>query len=149
MGPRVSEPTHVLSALRGAVSRAAGRVRRASERTDVRSALRGAVSRAAGRVRPDAGALLQQAVAATVAWIIASYLVDHREPFFAPIAAVIALNAAVGERGGNALRLLQGVIIGIVRRDPGMHCNGAGARGHAVGRRPGCGRRHPDRHRRR
>ena len=53
------------------------------------------------------------------------------------MAAVVALNAPLGERGGNALRLLQGVVIGIlagelalgilarprpaVPRDPGRH----------------------------
>jgi Fusaric acid resistance protein-like len=82
--------------------------------TNASSALRRAASRAAERVRPDAWRLLQQAVAATVAWVLASYVVDHREPFFAPIAAVVALNAPLGERGGNALRLLEGVVIGIV-----------------------------------
>lgn len=82
--------------------------------TNASSALRRAASRAAERVRPDAWKLLQQAVAATVAWVLASYVVDHREPFFAPIAAVVALNAPLGERGGNALRLLEGVVIGIV-----------------------------------
>ena len=82
--------------------------------TNASSGLRRAASRAAERVRPDAWRLLQQAVAATVAWVLASYVVDHREPFFAPIAAVVALNAPLGERGGNALRLLEGVVIGIV-----------------------------------
>jgi hypothetical protein len=58
--------------------------------------------------------LLQQAVAATIAWVLATHVVDHHRPFFAPIAAIAALNAPLGERGGNALRLLQGVVIGIL-----------------------------------
>lgn len=58
--------------------------------------------------------LVQQTVAATVAWLIAKGVVDHHEPFFAPIAAVVALNTSLGERGSNALRLLQGVVVGIV-----------------------------------
>lgn len=57
--------------------------------------------------------LLQGSVAATTAWLIASNLVLHHEPFFAPIAAVVALNTTIGERGTNALRLLLGVMIGI------------------------------------
>ena len=61
----------------------------------------------------DAWPLLQGTGAATVAWLIAKYVLDHPEPFFAPIAALIALNTALGERGRNALRLLQGVIVGI------------------------------------
>lgn len=79
--------------------------------------LRPALARAAGRVRDDRWVLLQQAVAATVAWVLASYLVQSHEPFFAPIAAVVALNAPLGERGGNALRLLEGVVVGIICGD--------------------------------
>jgi Fusaric acid resistance protein-like len=80
-------------------------------------ALRPALARAAGRVRDDRWVLLQQALAATVAWVLASYLVDSHQPFFAPIAAVVALNAPLGERGGNALRLLEGVVVGIICGD--------------------------------
>jgi uncharacterized membrane protein YgaE (UPF0421/DUF939 family) len=58
--------------------------------------------------------LLQGTAAATAAWVIATDVVNHHQPFFAPIAAVIALNAPVGRRGGNAVRLLLGVIVGIL-----------------------------------
>ncbi|MFE1754625.1 FUSC family protein [Streptomyces anandii] len=54
---------------------------------------------------------------------------DHRLPFFAPIAAVVALNAARGERGVNAVRLLLGVVVGILAADaavPMLH-HGYGA----------------------
>jgi uncharacterized membrane protein YgaE (UPF0421/DUF939 family) len=71
-------------------------------------------SRALRRVIADRWQLLQGTAAATAAWLLAKYVFDHPEPFFAPIAALIALNTAVGERGLNALRLLQGVILGIV-----------------------------------
>ena len=57
--------------------------------------------------------MVQGTAAATAAWLIATRVVDHHEPFFAPIAAVIALNAPLGERGLNALRLLVGVVVGI------------------------------------
>ena len=46
--------------------------------------------------------------------MIARYVLDHEQPFFAPIAALVALNTSLGERGLNAVRLLQGVILGIV-----------------------------------
>jgi uncharacterized membrane protein YgaE (UPF0421/DUF939 family) len=49
-----------------------------------------------------------------VAWLIARHLVHHHEPLFAPVAAVVALNASRGERGANAVRLLLGVVIGIL-----------------------------------
>ena len=61
----------------------------------------------------DAWPLLQGTGAAMAAWSIAKYVLDHPEPFFAPIAALVALNTALGERGRNALRLVQGVIVGI------------------------------------
>lgn len=51
--------------------------------------------------------------AATAAWLIALQIGDHSDPFFAPIAVVVALSSPVGERGSNAIRLLLGVIIGI------------------------------------
>jgi hypothetical protein len=61
----------------------------------------------------DLWPLLQATAAATVAWSIATRVVDHPEPFFAPISALVALNTSLGERGLNALRLLEGVVIGI------------------------------------
>jgi uncharacterized membrane protein YgaE (UPF0421/DUF939 family) len=57
--------------------------------------------------------LLQITAAATVAWVIARTLGDHPDPFFAPIAAVVALSSPLGERGRSAIRLLLGVLIGI------------------------------------
>jgi uncharacterized membrane protein YgaE (UPF0421/DUF939 family) len=57
--------------------------------------------------------LLQGSAAATAAWLIAALVVRHHQPFFAPIATVVALNTTIGERGTNALRLLLGVVIGI------------------------------------
>jgi uncharacterized membrane protein YgaE (UPF0421/DUF939 family) len=81
---------------------------------ELRSRIRSGRSRAVGRVAEDAWPLLQRTAAATLAWVIARYVFDHHQPFFAPVAAVIALNTTLGERGLNTLRLLQGVIIGIV-----------------------------------
>ena len=71
-------------------------------------------SRALRRTAADIWLLLQGAAAATAAWVIAQYVFDRQQPFFAPIAALIALNTSLGERGLNALRLLQGVFVGIV-----------------------------------
>jgi uncharacterized membrane protein YgaE (UPF0421/DUF939 family) len=74
----------------------------------------------------EAWPLLQGTAAATVAWLIAKWIGDHPDPFFAPIAAVIALNAPPGERGLNALRLLQGVVIGIVAGELAVGTLGGG-----------------------
>ena len=75
--------------------------------------LRSVAARAGGRAAGDAWPLLQATAAATAAWVIARYGFDHPEPFFAPIAALVALNTVLGERGLNAMRLLQGVVVGI------------------------------------
>jgi uncharacterized membrane protein YgaE (UPF0421/DUF939 family) len=61
-----------------------------------------------------AGPVLQGTAAATVAWVLATEVFGHDRPFFAAIAAIVALNAPLGRRGGNALRLLLGVIVGIL-----------------------------------
>lgn len=58
--------------------------------------------------------LLQKTAAGTAAWVIAKHVGGHADPFFAPIAAVAALNASLGERGTNALKLVLGVVLGIV-----------------------------------
>lgn len=70
--------------------------------------------------------LLQATAAATLAWVIAKDGLGHEDPFFAPIAAVIALNASLGERGLNALRLVQGVIVGIVAGELTLLAVGSG-----------------------
>jgi Fusaric acid resistance protein-like len=70
--------------------------------------------RALERLPPETSLVLQGTVAATAAWVIAKQVVGNHEPFFAPIAAVVGLNASLGERGRNALRLLLGVVVGIV-----------------------------------
>jgi uncharacterized membrane protein YgaE (UPF0421/DUF939 family) len=88
--------------------------------------LRAAGGRPLERIAHDAGPLLQGTGAATVAWLIARHVLDHPEPFFAPIAALVALNTALGERGRNTLRLLQGVIVGIAVGELTLLSIGAG-----------------------
>jgi Fusaric acid resistance protein-like len=64
--------------------------------------------------RAVVGRLTQAAVAAGIAWELARQIPGHTQPFFAPIAALIALGAEPGRRGLQALRLLAGVTLGIV-----------------------------------
>jgi hypothetical protein len=85
-----------------------------------------AFSRAVGRVVADAWPILQGAIASTMAWVFAKYVFDHPEPFFAPVAAIIALNTTLGERGLNAVRLLHGVVIGIVVGELAIAALGSG-----------------------
>lgn len=57
--------------------------------------------------------ILQCAIAAGVAWFLATYVVGHPRPFFAPIAAVISLGVGLGQRSRRALELVVGVCVGI------------------------------------
>jgi len=60
--------------------------------------------------------IAQAAVAAGVAWLIASDLLGHETPFFAPLAAVVCLGTSYGQRlrrvGEVALGVAVGVLIG-------------------------------------
>jgi uncharacterized membrane protein YgaE (UPF0421/DUF939 family) len=69
------------------------------------------------RVRLDATFALQSGVAAGAAWLVARDLVGHRQPFFAPIAAIIVLSASAGLRWQRALELVGGVALGIAVAD--------------------------------
>jgi Fusaric acid resistance protein-like len=82
--------------------------------------------RAAGAFAGIGWPVLQGTAAATIAWVIAVHVIKHHQPFFAPIAAVIALNAPLGERGLNALRLLLGVVVGIAAAELWITALGGG-----------------------
>jgi hypothetical protein len=57
--------------------------------------------------------IVQCALAAGVAYLVASRIVDHGTPFFAPIAAILTLSIAYGQRGRRAFELAVGVAVGI------------------------------------
>jgi hypothetical protein len=80
----------------------------------IRRRVKDALARTLRMTATDLWPLVQATAAVSVAWLIAHDLIDHPDPFFAPVAALVSLNASFGERGLNALRLLQGVILGIV-----------------------------------
>ncbi len=71
--------------------------------------------------------ILQTAVAACLAWFLAVALLGLDRPTFAPIAAVISLGLAVGERGRRAVELTLGVAFGIVIADFLVSVVGVGA----------------------
>lgn len=72
------------------------------------------LSDAVRRTAADGWRLLQATVSATAAWLVARYVLDHPAPYFAPISAIIALTADLGERGLHAMRLLKGVLLGLL-----------------------------------
>jgi uncharacterized membrane protein YgaE (UPF0421/DUF939 family) len=57
--------------------------------------------------------IVQAAAAGTLAWWLAEQIPHHPRPFFAPIAAVIAMIQVPGTRGKQAIGLIVGVLIGI------------------------------------
>ncbi|MBB5917640.1 uncharacterized membrane protein YgaE (UPF0421/DUF939 family) [Nocardia transvalensis] len=57
---------------------------------------------------------LQQTAAATVSWLLATGLIHHHNPVFAPITTLIALNTDRGGRGTNAVRFVIGVVLGLL-----------------------------------
>jgi uncharacterized membrane protein YgaE (UPF0421/DUF939 family) len=66
-------------------------------------------------------------VAACVAWFLAVLLLGLEEPTFAPIAAVISLGLAIGERGRRVVELTLGVAFGVVIADFLVSVIGIGA----------------------
>ena len=69
------------------------------------------------RLRAGGWAIAQTAVAAGVAYLLAIYLLGHERPFFAPIAAVIALSVTLGSRGRRTVELVAGVAVGLMVAD--------------------------------
>ncbi len=79
------------------------------------------------RLRTNAWAVGQCAVAAGVAWLIASDLLGHPSPFFAPIAAVVSLGTSYGQRLRRVAEVTLGVAIGVFVGDLFVQVFGSGA----------------------
>ena len=58
--------------------------------------------------------ILQCAIGASAAWYIASDVLHHREPFFAPVTAVICLGMSYGQRVRRVADVMLGVAIGVL-----------------------------------
>src|SRR2546423_3480599 len=65
------------------------------------------------RLRTSWWPVLQAAIASSLAWWITHDVLNHPQPFFAPIAAAISLSATVGRRWRNAVQMRFGVTLGI------------------------------------
>ena len=64
-------------------------------------------------LRAGAITLVQTAVAAGAAWLLAHDVLGHKNAFFAPVAAVIALGLSPGGRTRRAVEMVIGVAVGI------------------------------------
>src|SRR5213593_4070902 len=56
---------------------------------------------------------LGEELAAGLSWLVAVRMVDHRAPFFAPVAAVVCLGITLGQRLRRVVELIVGVGLGV------------------------------------
>ena len=82
---------------------------------------------AADRLRANGWSILQTAIAASLAYLLAVVVLGNEQPFFAPIAAVISLGLTLGQRGRRAVEVVFGVAIGLMVADVIVHLIGVGA----------------------
>jgi uncharacterized membrane protein YccC len=78
------------------------------------------------RIVAGARPILHSAIAASLAWLLATEVVGHEQPFFAPISAVITLGLTVGQRRRRAVELAIGVVLGIAIADALVAAIGTG-----------------------
>jgi uncharacterized membrane protein YgaE (UPF0421/DUF939 family) len=71
------------------------------------------VSHRLDRLRAQALVILQGGVAATAAWAIATEILGHERPLFAPLSAIVAVGTGYGQRARRTVELVLGVALGI------------------------------------
>ncbi|MET7672878.1 FUSC family protein [Micromonospora luteifusca] len=86
----------------------------------------GGLRTAGGRLRHGWRPVLEATVAATVAWLLATRLLGHPQPFFAPAAALIVLGQARGQRIRRAVEVVLGVAAGVLVADLVVQALGPG-----------------------
>ena len=69
------------------------------------------------RVRTGWRTMFQAAIAVAASWAVAKWLWGHPAPFFAPVAAIIALGQSYYERGRRAVELVGAVTLGVAIAD--------------------------------
>src|SRR5918998_752481 len=72
---------------------------------------------ATGRLGTGVWPIVQTAVAASLAWFLASVVLGHERPYFAAIAAVISSGVVVGQEGRRVIELVFGVACGLAVAD--------------------------------
>jgi len=88
-------------------------------------------SRASVRIRVErwrsrAFFIGQCAVAAGIAWTLARYVVGHKTPFFAPVAAMVCLGFSFGQRLSRVAEVMVGVAVGVAVGDLFVRIFGTG-----------------------
>jgi uncharacterized membrane protein YgaE (UPF0421/DUF939 family) len=79
------------------------------------------------RLRLAWRSILQAGVAAGSAWVVATEVLGHKQPFFAPVAAIITLGLTISQRGRRAVEIAVGVAVGIAVGDLLVLAIGVGA----------------------
>lgn len=78
------------------------------------------------RLRSKSWQIAQCAVASGVAWWLAQRLLDHPQPFFAPVVALVSLGTTYGQRLRRVVEMSVGVAVGIFLGDLYTHLLGRG-----------------------
>ena len=71
----------------------------------------------ADRLRSSGWAVIQSAVAASAAYVLALLALGHERPFFAAMSAIICLGVTLGARARRAVELVFGVAFGLMVAD--------------------------------
>ncbi len=79
------------------------------------------------RLRRNGWHIVQAALAAGVAWLIAVQVLGHPTPFFAPVAAVLTLGTSYGQRLRRVGEVTVGVAVGVFVADLFVLLLGSGA----------------------
>ena len=69
------------------------------------------------RLRVSWRSILQASLSAALAWLIATRVLGHPTPFFAPVSAIITLGITIGQRPQRAAEVALGVALGIAIAD--------------------------------
>jgi uncharacterized membrane protein YgaE (UPF0421/DUF939 family) len=78
-----------------------------------RQVVRSRARQSAERVTGGSWAVLQCSLGATAAWLLATTLLDHQQPFFACVAAVVCLGVRAAQRLRRVAELAVGVTVGV------------------------------------
>ncbi len=78
------------------------------------------------RLRQRAFLIVQVSIAAALAWWIARDVLDHPQPFFAPVAVIASLGLSYGQRLRRVVEVTLGVALGVAVAEVFVHVAGTG-----------------------
>ena len=70
--------------------------------------------------------IVQCGVGASLAWTVATTVLHHPRPFFAPVTAIVSLGMSFGQRLRRAVEVMAGVAVGVLVGDAFVHVFGTG-----------------------